>query len=260
MNETGVINGIDMMGQPEINEISLEEPWQWLVRGWQDVKAAPQFSLAYGLVFVIVSYLLVWGLMDGGMFFIIPLLAAGFFLSAPILGLGLYGISRSLELKEKVEFCQIQKAWRSNPVNISAVGIILMLIMLFWMLSSILIFTLFFNQPTMQWDQFLISVFLSGENTLFLVVGIGSGGLLALFTFCISVITVPMLMDRQVDFMTAIKTSVATVKKNPRPMMLWAYLITMMVCISFMTYFIGLLVIMPVVGHATWHAYRDLVA
>ena len=67
-------------------------------------------------------------------------------------------------------------------------------------------------------------------------------------------------MDRQIDFMTAIKTSVAAVKKNPKALMLWAYLIAMLVCISFLTYFIGLIITMPMIGHATWHAYRDLVA
>lgn len=263
MTETDAFNDINVVTQPElpeIREITLEDPWKWLRLGWGDLRAAPHFSLTYGLVFVIVSYLLIWGLIDGGMFFIIPLLTAGFFLSAPILGLGLYGISRSLEESETVEFCQIQKSWSSNPVHIAAVGLILMLIMLFWMLSSILIFTLFFHQPTLDWEQFFSAVFFSGENTLFLIMGCVFGALIALFTFTISVITVPILMDRQIDFMTAIKTSVAAVKKNPKALMLWAYLIAMLVCISFLTYFIGLIITMPMIGHATWHAYRDLVA
>ncbi len=260
MSETSVFDDTNIMAPPEIREITLDAPWKWLVLGWNDLKAAPFYSLSYGLVFVIVSYLFVWGLIDGDMMFMLPLLAAGFFLSAPILGLGLYGISRSLEQNKKVEFCQIQKSWRSNPVHISAIGIILMLIMLFWILSAILIFVLFFNQPMLDWEQFPSAVFLSGENTLFLLVGFTFGGIIALFTFCISVVTVPMLMDRQIDFMAAIKTSVAAVKKNPKPLMLWAYLIVMLVCFSFLTYFIGLIIVMPVIAHATWHAYRELVA
>lgn len=257
MNETTVFNDINVATSPvlpEVRKITLEDPWKWLSLGWRDVRAAPNFSLPYGLIFVAVSYLIVWGLIDGDMFFMLPLLAAGFFLSAPILGLGLYGISRSLEQNKKIEFCQIQKSWRSNPVHISAMGIILMLIMLFWMLAAILVFVMFFNNPSLDLNQFL-----SGENNLFLLMGVLFGGLIALFTFCISVITVPLLMDRQIDFMTAIKTSVAAVRKNPKELMLWAYLIAMMVCLSFLTYFVGLLFAMPVIGHATWHAYRDLV-
>ena len=257
MNETTVFNDINVATPPvlpEVRKITLDDPWKWLSLGWRDVRAAPNFSLPYGLVFVAVSYLIVWGLIDGDMFFMLPLLAAGFFLSAPILGLGLYGISRSLEQNQKIEFCQIQKSWRSNPVHISAMGIILMLIMLFWMLAAILVFVMFFNNPSLDLNQFL-----SGENNLFLLMGVLFGGVIALFTFCISVITVPLLMDRQIDFMTAIKTSVAAVRKNPKELMLWAYLIAMMVCLSFLTYFVGLLFAMPVIGHATWHAYRDLV-
>lgn len=261
MSETTISNDIEIMN-PEplkIRTISLNEPWQWLAMGWRDMWAARHFSLPYGLIFVLVSYLILWGLIDGSMFFMLPLLAAGFFLFAPILGLGLYGISRSLEQNKSVEFCQIQKSWRSNPVHISAMGIILMLIMLIWIFSSILIFVIFFNNPTMEWDQFFMEVFFSGENNLFLFMGTVFGGIIALFTFSISVITVPLLMDRQIDFMTAIRTSVAAVKQNPKALMLWAYLIAMLVCLSFLTYFVGLLIAMPVIGHATWHAYRALV-
>ena len=262
MNETTAFNDMNIAAppeQPKVKKITLEDPWKWLSLGWHDVKAAPYFSLPYGLIFVAVSYLIIWGLIDGGMFFMLPLLAAGFFLSAPILGLGLYGISRSLEENNKVEFCQIQKSWNSNPVHISAMGIILMLIMLFWMLASILVFIMFFNNPTLEWNNFFSEVFFSGKNNLFVIMGILFGGVIALFTFCISVITVPLLMDRPIDFMTAINTSVAAVRKNPKELMLWAYLIAMMVCMSFLTYFVGLLIAMPVIGHATWHAYRALV-
>lgn len=259
MSETTVSNDFDVVTLPKVREISLKDPWKWVALGWSDMLSAPRYSLPYGLVFVIVSYLIIWGLIDGGMFFLVPLLAAGFFLSAPILGIGLYGISRSLEENSKVEFCQIRKSWHSNPFNISAMGIILMMIMLIWMLASILVFVLFFDQTTLHWDNFFIEVFFSGENMLFLMMGMVFGGLIALFTFSISVVTIPLLMDRQIDFVSAIKTSVATVQKNPKAMMLWAYLIVMLVCISFLTYFIGLIIIMPVIGHATWHAYRDLI-
>jgi len=262
MNETTVSNDLNIdthAEQPGIRKITLDEPWKWLSMGWNDMRKAPQLSLPYGAVFVVVTYLLIWGLIDGGMFFMLPLLAAGFFLSAPILGLGLYGISRSLEQNKKIEFCQIQKSWRSNPINISAIGIILMLIMLFWMLTSIIVFIVFFDNATLQWENFFTEVFFSGNNYLFLLMGCIFGGIIAMFTFSISVITIPLLMDRQIDFMTAMKTSLAAVKANTKPLLLWAYLIALLVGISFLTYFIGLLIAMPVIGHATWHAYRALV-
>lgn len=259
MSEATITNDMGFDTHFKVKEITLNDPWTWLAKGWADLTKVPHFSLTYGLVFVLVSYLILWGLIDGEMFFMLPLLAAGFFLSAPILGIGLYGISRSLEHNNEVEFCQIKKAWLSNPAHISAMGLLLMMIMLFWIFAAIIIFILFYNAPMPEWNEFFSVVFFSGEHTLFLMVGFTVGGLIALSTFVISVVTVPILMDKQVDFMTAIKISVNVVKKNIRPMLLWAYLIGLFVSIGFVTYFIALFITMPIIGHATWHAYRDLV-
>jgi len=260
MSETTTVEPSSPAPRPKINEITLDNPWQWLASGWHDLRQAPKFSLSYGLVFVVASFLLTLGLINGAMFFLIPPLAASFFLIAPLLGIGLYGISRAIEMGQKVEFCQAQIAWDSNPAHISAMGVVLMLIMLAWMLAAILVFVLFFDKPIPTWENFIPVVFLSGGSPLFLLVGIVSGGIIALFTFAISAVTVPLLMDRQIDVMTAMQTSFAAVRLNWRPMMLWASLIAMFVGIGIFTLYLGLLVSMPLVGHATWHAYRDLVA
>lgn len=260
MSETTTVEPPRPVRRPKINEITLDEPWQWLAAGWYDLRQAPRFSLTYGLVFVVASVLLTLGLLNGAMFFLVPPLAASFFLIAPLLGIGLYGISRAIEQGHKVEFCQAQVAWHSNPAHISAMGVVLMLVMLVWMLAANLVFVLFFDKPVPTWENFIPVVFLSGESPLFLLVGTVVGGIIALFTFSISAVTVPLLMDRQIDVMTAMQTSFAAVRLNWRPMMLWASLIAMFVGIGIFTLYLGLLVSMPLVGHATWHAYRDLVA
>jgi len=244
---------------PRIREITLDHPWQWLAKGWTDIERAPRMSLAHGAVFVVVSYLLTLGLIDGAMFFLIPPLAAGFFLVAPFLGIALYGISRSLGQGEKPEFCLIRSAWRSNPVHLSAMSLTLMMVLLVWMLAANLVVALFFDKPIPTWENFIPVVFLSGDSPLFLFAGITSGAVIAFFAFCISVITVPMLMDRQVDVVTAMHASVMAVRKNPGPMILWASLIVMFVGVGIATLYLGLAVTMPLVGHATWHAYQDLV-
>ena len=246
--------------RPVVNSITLDDPWQWLAAGWKDLRHAPKFSLSYGLVFVLVSYLLTLALIDGEMFFIVPPLAAGFFLLAPLLGMGLYGMSRAIEQNKPVEFCQLQKAWQFNPVHISAMGLILLMLMLAWMLIASLVFALFFDQPVPTWENFIAEVFLSGNNPLFLFAGLLAGGAVALFTFAVSVVTVPMLIDRPVDVATAIQTSLLAMRKNWQPLLLWAALIAMFVGVGILTFFLGLLVTMPLVGHATWHAYRGLVA
>ncbi len=244
---------------PRVNEISLETPWEWLVKGWGDLKRAPKFSLTYGAFFALVSVLMTVGLLSEGLFFIVPPLAAGFFLVAPLLGIGLYQISENLQEGRQVEYCQALQAWKRNEVQLGAMALVLVLVLLVWMLSALLVFAIFFDNPVPTWENFVPQVFLSGENNGFVAAGIIVGGLIAAFTYCISAVTVPMLMDRQVDVMTAMRTSVEAVKKNWQPMTLWAALIVMFVGIGILTYYIGLIVAMPLVGHATWHAYRDLV-
>lgn len=244
---------------PVVNQITLDHPWQWLARGWIDLRKALGYSLSYGAVFVGLSLLLTLGLVAEHLFFIIPPLIASFFLVAPLLGIGLYQISATLEQGQPVRFCQAWQAWKKNEVHLAAMGVLLLLVMLAWMLAANLVFALLFTKPVPTWENFIPVVFLSGDSTLFLVVGTLVGGIIAAFTFSISVITVPLLMDRQVDLMTAVKTSLAVVRLNWQPMILWAALILMFVGVGLSTFYLGLLVAMPLVGHATWHAYRDLV-
>lgn len=244
---------------PSVNEITFDHPWDWLARGWRDLIRAPKFSLAYGGVFAVISYLMTFGLMSEGMFFIVPPLAAGFFLVAPLLGIGLYQISDTLDRGGKVRFCNAIKAWKRNEMHLSAMAVVLVLVLLAWVLAALLVFALLYDKPLPSLENFVQAAFLSAESPLFLFSGIIVGALFALFTFAISAITVPMLMDRQVDVLTAIQTSVQAVRSNWQAMALWASLIVMFVGVGLVTFYIGLIVTMPLVGHATWHAYRDLV-
>ena len=244
---------------PKVNEITLDHPWGGLSKGGKDLSWAPRFSLAYGAGFMLISYLLTFGLVYEELFFIIPPLAAGFFLVAPLLGIGLYQISDTLQKGEEVQFCNALTAWKRNDVQLSAMAVVLVMVMLVWMLAAILVFALLYDNPVPTWENFIPVVFLSGESPLFLFSGIVVGGIIAAFTFGISAVTVPMLMDRQVDVMTAMRTSWQAVRTNWQAMTLWACLIVMFVGVGLVTFYIGLVIAMPLVGHATWHAYKDLV-
>jgi uncharacterized membrane protein len=244
---------------PRVNTIDLERPWDWLARGWADLKAAPRFSLTYGAAFVAISLLLAFAMISDGFFYLVPVLVGGFFLVAPLLGIGLYQISANLEAGRPVQFCQALQAWRRNETQLSAMALVLLMVMLMWMLAAILVFALFYSSPVPTWENLIPTLFLSGDNTLFVIAGVLVGGVIAAFSFAISAVTVPMLMDRPVDVMTAMRTSAAAVFRNWRPMTLWAALIVLFVGLGIFTWFIGLWIAMPLVGHATWHAYRDLV-
>jgi uncharacterized membrane protein len=245
--------------RPKVNRITLDHPWRWLAAGWQDILRAPRFSLSYGAIFVAVSWMITLGLFNEHLFFMVPPLVAGFFLMAPLLGIGLYQISASLERGEKLEFCQAWKAWQRNDIHLASFAVVLLLVLLGWMLAALLVFALLFQLPPPPLENFVSEVFLSGKSPLFLFSGIAVGGVIALFAFSISVITTPLLMDRPIDVVSAMRTSWEAVRSNWQPLALWAVLIVMFGGVGLVTFYLGLIVTMPLVGHATWHAYRDLV-
>jgi uncharacterized membrane protein len=242
-----------------INQITLDHPWQWIGAGWNDFKRAPLLSVAYGLIFFLASILLTLLVFSSNFFFLVPPLAAGFFLVAPILSVFLYDTSRKLKRGETPSFLATCSSCRANPFNLIVMGVILMLVLVFWMMIANLVFAIFFSDAFLTFDNFLPTLFLSGQSPAFLAAGILSGGILALAVFSITVISVPLLIDRDVNALDAITTSYHAVLKNPRPLLLWAALIVMFVCLGFLTFYIGFAISMPVIGYATWHAYNDLV-
>ncbi|MCB1868521.1 MAG: DUF2189 domain-containing protein [Gammaproteobacteria bacterium] len=243
-----------------VKEVTLDHPWRWIEAGWADFRRAPAISLIYGLIFVLVSYLLVVWLYLSDRFFLVPPLTAGYFLVTPFLALGLYDVSRRLERDQTPDMGESFVAWRANPFNLFAMGLVLMLLLLFWMMAANFVFAIFYTGITPRLDELLQVLILSGESPAFLAMGIISGSFFALAAFSISVVAVPMLVDRKTDVMEAVITSLSAVRTNIRPLMLWAALIVMFVGLGLITFFIGLAVFMPLVGYASWHAYRDLIA
>jgi uncharacterized membrane protein len=243
----------------KINEITLDHPWQWIAAGWSDFQKAPLLSSLYGLVFFLASILLTMMVFSSSLFFLVPPLTAGFFLVAPILSVFFYDTSRRLEKGETPRFGDTCDTCRKNPFNLAMMGLILLVVLVFWMMIANLVFVIFHGGRELNLDDLLPSLFLSGENTTFLVAGFVSGGIIALGVFVTTAISVPMLMDRDSNVLTAIATSYRAVVQNPREMLLWAALIVASVCLGIITFYLSFIVSMPVIGYATWHAYRDLV-
>jgi len=242
-----------------VNHISLAQPWEWIEKGWRDMLAARRYSLTYGAVIVLISGLMTLGLMGEGLFFIVPFLAAGFYLLAPIIGLGLYQMSAHVERNEPIQFCSALEAWRRNQAQLGVITAGLLIIMQFWMMSNFVLFALLYTGMHPPLENFFSTVFLSGQHNAFAFASMAVGFLLAWLAYAISAISVPMLMDRKVDGFTAIRTSVKAITQNWAPMTLWALLIVLFIGLGLLTFYVGLAIAMPLVGHATWHAYRDLV-
>ncbi len=242
-------------------KISLDRPWSWLAAGWADLLQAPGISLGYGVLFVLAGYAIIFGLWAMGWLYLTLPLAAGFMIVGPLLAVGLYEVSRRLQTGEPVSFAAALGAWRRNGSQIALMGVALLLLMFAWLRLAALIFMLFFGLEPPPLDLLVQQTVLSADALPFLIIGSLVGALLAGFAFAISVISIPLLLDRpEVNVMTAMSTSVQAVQANPVPMLFWGGLIVLFVGAGLVTFLLGLIVTLPLIGHASWHAYKDLCA
>ncbi len=245
---------------PRIRKCDMDRPWQWLSAGWRDLRRSGATSLLYGLACSLAGAVLTALIWILGWFSLVLPLAAGFMFLGPILAVGLYHISQELERGEKPRLLDSMIAWRVNLHQIAFMGLTLMLFLLAWIRIAQLVFALFFAEnPPRPEVLYIVDVFLSAESIPFLVVGTLLGGILAALVFAISAISIPLLVDKPANIFTAIATSVAAVRENFWAMALWAWLIALFIGVGLVTLYVGLIVTMPLIGHATWHAYKDLV-
>ena len=246
--------------QPRIRRIPIDRPWVWLGAGWRDLWSAPAISLTYGIAPVIAGWLafllLVWFDLP---YLVLPL-SAGFFFVGPFIATGLYEMSRRLEIKQLVDLETTLFAWRRNPDQIALMGMLLLLLHLAWMRVAQLIFAIFEWRTVPSWDRFMDLAWFSLRSLPFFAVGVGCGAILAALAFAIGAFSMPYLLDRRdSNLFEAVATSVAAVRLNLRPMLLWAALIVVLVGLAMVPGLLGLVVVLPLVAHSTWHAYRDVV-
>ncbi len=227
--------------------------------GWNDLRRAPAVSLSYGAIFVVASFLLTLGLWLAGLFYLVLPLAAGFMFMGPMTAVGLYEVSRRLGDGRPVTLKDAFAAWQAHAGPIATMGLVLMLFMLAWIRLAFLIFALFFGQAPSSWDQLVTTLLFTTDGIPFLIVGTAVGGALAATAFAMSAIALPLLLDRDVGVLAAVVTSVAAVLKNWRVMIGWGALIVVFTAAGLLTFYIGLAVTLPLIGYASWHAYRDLV-
>lgn len=251
---------------PVIRTIRLDQPWRWLVRGAQDMRRGGWLSLAHGVAFSALGGLML--LLAGDRFWLLAGAFSGFLVVAPVLATGLYAISRALERDEVVNLQLILRTWTRWQYSRYAVqggywslvrfGLLLALAGTGWVLTSAALITLLAAQPVNTPIDFLRHVVLAREHYLF-ELWMTMGGLMAAPIFASSVISMPLLLDRRVDVLQAVLTSWQAVLTNPLPLALWAALLMGLTVLGLGTLLLGLIVVLPILGHASWHAYRDLV-
>ncbi len=241
---------------PAVRTVGAGAPFGWLARGYADFRANPLPSLFYGACFAAMGWLIAVVFEHAAAY--VSSLATGFFLVGPFLATGLYALSRRRELGEPAWLAPTLDAWRDNVGAIGVFAIVLAVILLVWARASLVVFALFYTSEMPSVHGFLSQIF-SLDNLEFLVAYACVGGFFALLVFAISVVSVPMMLDRGTDGVVAVLTSARAFAANLPAMIVWAVTIVVVTAAGFALLFVGLVVAVPLIGHATWHAYRALV-
>jgi uncharacterized membrane protein len=237
--------------------IDAMRPLVWLARGWSDLKRAAGPSLGYGLWVALFGFAL---MMVAWQFtYLAPALLGGFLLVAPFVAIVFYALSQQIERGEPVDGALAVFAWRRNSGSIALWGLMLALALIFWERLAAVLFALSYGGEVTNLESLLRQVFTSGRYLPLLAVYFAVGGLFALAVFVLGVVTAPMLLDRDVDIVTAAMASVQACRAHPGATFAWAVIIAVLTAVGFATLMIGLVVIFPLLGHASWHAYRDLI-
>ncbi len=241
---------------PVIREIKFNQILSWLKLGVHDLRQAKLASLFYGFVFAVAGFLMHAVLFDAS--WLLSGLTTGFLLVGPFLAMGLYDLSRRMELGEKPNLLLTLTAWRTNLINVGIFAGVLVVILLIWARASLVIFALFF-QGGLPTFLDIIHTLITFQQPTFALVYFAVGGFFAAFVFSVSVVAIPLMADKKTDAVTAAIASLIAVVRNPIQMAIWALTIVLLVLIGFATFYLGLIMTMPIIGHASWHAYKDLV-
>jgi uncharacterized membrane protein len=231
----------------------------WLAAGWRDLAVKPAASLAYGLLVLLVSLAIVYSLVALQWDYILFPAFAGFMVVGPVLGIGLYAKSRALAAGKPAGLMQMIFVKPASGGQVLFAGVLLCLLVVVWMRAAVIVYALFFGLVEFPGLGHIAAMLLTTQTGwAMLVVGGAIGGLFAAFSFAISAFSIPMLLDEPVDALTAMGSSMALVWHNLPTMLTWAAIVVVLVAASLATGLVGLIVVFPLLGHGTWHAYRAM--
>lgn len=239
-----------------IRAVGTDEPFRWLAAGWRDFRAAPLASLALGLIVVAAGFLLTSALVLSGYFYLTLPLAVGFLLVGPALTVGYYALSRDAEAGRTPSLAAALAAWRGNAGGLLYLGLALVAFLVLWLRFAALIFAIFFPYAMLDVQALVNATLFTTEGLSFLFVGTLVGGVMAAIAFAAGAFALPLLFDRHVGVVEAVVTSVVAVVLNARTMAVWAALVVLFAGAGLVLGYVGLAVTLPLLGHATWHAYR----
>lgn len=253
-------SGIEETRNPALaRNLPISAPLGWLAAGWRDLWTQPGPSLAYGAGIFLISVVLIWLMFAAGRDYILFPALAGFLVIGPLLAVGLYEKSRRIEAGEPTTLRRMLLVKARSGAQIFFAGAMLCMLLLLWNRAAVLIYALFFGvRPFPGLDNTVQILLTTPLGWGMLVTGTLIGGLFAAFAFAISAFSIPMLLHEPTDAASAMAKSMTLVWNNLRPMIAWGAIVLALFALSVATFLIGLIVVFPLVGHATWHAYRAI--
>jgi uncharacterized membrane protein len=252
---TTLVSGEDRVLHLEVMHIPMFRPFNWLVRGWLDMRKSA--SLGYGALIVALGWtLLVFCATHP---YLVAAAISGFLLVGPAMSAGLCDLSRRYELGQPASFDDSLEGFARNATSLIEFGAILALCAVVWFgISAVLLGTVF-HIAAPDISETLYRGFIDSANRSQVLAYVAIGGLLAASVFAVSVVAIPLIIDRHATAGQAMRASVKAVFTNIPAMIVWGALILILTIIGYATLLGGLLIIAPLLGHATWHAYRDLI-
>jgi uncharacterized membrane protein len=246
---------------PKVKALSFKELQNALSHGFADFAAAPQFGLAIGAACALFGIAIIACIRWLNVPWMIYPFAIGFPLVGPFLAVGLYEISRRLANDEPVTWASVfSQMWVQRGRELSWMAFVMLFVIWVWIYQVRLLMALFLGRMSFaSLDTFARVLMTTTEGWLFLGIGHIVGAALALFMFSITVVSIPLLMEREVDMVTAMITSIKAVLASPLVMLGWGITVTLLVILASLPLFLGLVVVLPILGHTTWHIYKEVV-
>ncbi|MDB5654101.1 MAG: hypothetical protein JWQ94_1714 [Tardiphaga sp.] len=261
VNATIAAPGADASPAPAIRKVSLADLRDALRLGWEDFQAAPSYAIMLCLIYPVVGLMLARTALGYSVLPLLFPLAAGFALVGPFAALGLYELSRRREIGDTPSAGHALEVLRSPSFGaMLGLGVLLLVLFVTWVATAQAIYVASFgNAPAAGIPDFVSRVLTTPQGWRLIVVGCGTGLLFALLALCVSVVSFPLMLDRHAGIAEAITTSVRAVARNPATMAMWGLIVAALLVIGSLPFFLGLAVVIPLLGHATWHLYRKVV-
>lgn len=242
---------------PAVRAVGFDAPLRWLCAGWRDVWRQPGASLFYGLCVAAAGGVIL--AITARLPYLFTAAVSGFLLVSPMLATGLYELSRRYLAGEPAPLVESMTAWKRNPSGLVGFGLLSLLAGTAWQVVSVVLVALLYKGTALNPAEMILEIVRNPQYMTLFLAYVGVGGAIAALVFAASVVSMPMLVDRRCDLLCALSTSIAAVAESPAPLAFWALIIMLLSLAGFATALLGFIVILPWLGHASFHAYRELV-